>query len=78
MPTLKKRSGKTTITLYAQEERQIQGAIETLRFVELNSDEPPKWPGESLSNRLANALASLSGEPKPKQGELIPDDKKKV
>lgn len=79
MPTLKKRSGKTTITLYAQEERQIRGAIESLSFAELNDKGPLGTNGGVLASGLAAWLKMLeppAPAPKEKQGELIPDKPK--
>ncbi len=66
MPTLKKRSGKTTITLYAQEERQIQGAIETLKFIELNGDGHLGSNAGVLSSGLGAILTML-----PKKQSLV-------
>lgn len=59
MPTLKKRSGKTTMTLYAQEERQIQGTIETLRFIEVNADGPLGSTAGVMSSGLSALLTML-------------------
>lgn len=74
MPTLKKRSGKTTITLYAQEVRQIQGAIETFKFVETNDRSQVGRDAGIAAQKMAEALRGL--KPAETQGELIPDDKK--
>lgn len=76
MPTLKKRSGKTTITLYASEERQIVGSIDTYKFAETNGDERLKAAGKELAERAVAFLKMLEPPAKEKQGELIPDDKK--
>lgn len=63
MPTVKKRSGKSTITLYAAEERQIRGAIETMRFIELNDQDGRLGSNAGvISSGLAAVLLMLDAK----------------
>lgn len=79
MPTLKKRSGKTTITLYANERRQIEGAFETLRFIENNAAEGPLQSNCGvLSSGLHAVLHMLDHQGDKKQQEAIEADSKEV
>lgn len=58
MPMLKKRSGKATITLYADEQRDIQGTIEVMNFLKVNAGDPIKSKASELSAGL-NAVMQI-------------------